>query len=60
MQAAERGLIRAKAAREKAGLACFAAVLGSMKLSSLEQVDNLKNLQKVVLALEAAVQNSIR
>jgi hypothetical protein len=56
IQAAERGLSRAKAARDKAGLVRFAAVLGSMKLSSLEQVDNLKTLQEIVVALEAAVQ----
>jgi len=60
MQAAERGLSRAKAAQEKAGLASFAAVLASTKLSSLEQVDNLKTLQEIVVALEAALQNSIR
>jgi hypothetical protein len=53
MQAAERGLLRAKAARDKAGLAGFAAVLESMKLSSLEQVDNLKTLQAIVVGLEA-------
>lgn len=52
MQAAERGLLRTKAAQEKAGLASFAAVLGSLKLSSLEQVDNLKTLQEIVIALE--------
>jgi hypothetical protein len=60
MQSAERGLSRVKTARDKAGLGPFAAVLGSMKLSSLEQVDNLKALQEIVVALEAAVQNSIR
>jgi len=54
LQAAERGLRRAKAARNKAGLAAFAAVLGSLKLSSLDQVDNLKTLQEIVVALEAA------
>lgn len=54
MQAAERGLLRAKAAREKAGLASFAAVLGSMKLSSLEQVDNLNTLKEIIVALETA------
>jgi hypothetical protein len=53
MQAAERGLRRAEAAREKAGLATFARVLGSLRLSSLDQVDNLKTLQEVVSALEA-------
>ena len=54
MQAAERGLRRAEAARGKAGLAAFAAVLGSLRLSSLDQVDNLNTLQKIVVALEAA------
>jgi Rad52/22 family double-strand break repair protein len=60
MQAAERGLLRAKAARDKAGLASFAAVLGSLKLSSLEQVDNLKTLQQIVVALEGATKPMIR
>jgi hypothetical protein len=54
IQAAERGLSRAKAARDKAGLVRFAAVLGSMKLSSLEQVDNLKTLQEIVVTLETS------
>jgi hypothetical protein len=52
MQAAERGLRRAEAAREKAGLAAFAGVLGTLRLSSLDQVDNLKTLQGIVAALE--------
>jgi hypothetical protein len=52
MQAAERGLRRAEAAREKAGLAAFAGVLGALRLSSLDQVDNLKTLQEIVVALE--------
>jgi hypothetical protein len=55
MQAAERGLRRAEAARESAGLAAFAGVLGSLRLNSLVQVDNLKTLQEIVVALEAAV-----
>lgn len=54
MQAAERGLCRAEAARDKGGLAAFAAVLGSLRLSSLDQVDNLKTLREIVVALEAA------
>ena len=53
LQAAERGLRRAEAARERAGLAAFARVLGSLRLSSLDQVDNLKTLQEIVGALEA-------
>ena len=52
VQAAERGLRRAKVARKKAGLAAFARVLGSLRLSSLDQVDNLKTLQEIVVALE--------
>jgi hypothetical protein len=52
MQAAERGFRRAEAARDKAGLAAFAGILGSLKLSSLERVDNLKTLQEIVVALE--------
>jgi hypothetical protein len=53
MQSAERGLRRAEAARDKAGLAAFAAVLLRLKLSSLDQVDNIKTLQEIVSALEA-------
>jgi len=53
LQAAERGLLRAKVARDSAGLVTFAAVLGSLRLSSLDQVDNLRTLQEIVVALEA-------
>jgi hypothetical protein len=52
MQAAERGFRRAEAARDKAGLAAYAGILRSLKLSSLDQVDNLKTLQEIVVALE--------
>ena len=58
MQAAERGLRRAEAARDKAGLAAFAGVLRSLELSSLDQIDSLKTLQEVVIALEAAPAHS--
>jgi Rad52/22 family double-strand break repair protein len=54
LQAAERGLRRAESTREKVGLAAFASVLGSLRLSSLDQVDNLKALQEIVVALEEA------
>jgi Rad52/22 family double-strand break repair protein len=60
IQAAERGLNRAKAARDKAGLGVFAAVLGSLRLSSLDQVANLKTLQQIVVALEAAINAGVR
>ena len=58
MQAAERGLSRAKAARDKAGLGVFAAILGPLRLSSLDQVDNLKTLQEIVIALEGRANRS--
>src|SRR5713226_5325903 len=53
MQAAERGFRRAEAARDKAGLAAFAGILGSLKVRSLDQVDNLETLHKIVVALES-------
>jgi len=52
MQAAVRGLRRAGAARDKAGLAAFARILGPLRWSSLDQVDNLKTLQEIITALE--------
>lgn len=52
MQAAERGFRRAEAAAKKAGLAAFAEILRPLKLSSLDQVDNLTTLQAIVVALE--------
>jgi len=55
MQAAERGFRRVEAARDKAGLAAYAGILRSLKLSSLEQVDSLKALQEIVAALEDRV-----
>jgi hypothetical protein len=58
LQAAERGLLRAKTARDKAGLTAVTAVLGSLKLSSLDQVDDLRSLEKIVVALEAAATTS--
>src|SRR5260370_3247835 len=56
MQAAERGLRRAEAARERAGLSAFTGVLQSLRLGRLGHVDNLKTLQEIVVALEAAAQ----
>ena len=55
MQAAERGFRRAEAAMDKDGRVAFAAILQSLKLSSLDQVDNLKTLQEIVVALEGGV-----
>jgi hypothetical protein len=54
MQAAERGLRRARAARDRAGMPAFAAILQRLKLSSFDQVDNLQTLQQIVVALGGA------
>jgi hypothetical protein len=53
MQAADRGLRQLDAALDKTGPDQLATILRSVNLKSLEQVDNLETLQKVVLALEA-------
>jgi len=60
LQAAERGLRRAESAREKVGLAAFAGILGSLRLSSFGQVDNLKTLQEIVVALEEAASRATK
>jgi hypothetical protein len=52
LKAAERGLGRARVAIDRSGLAALSAVLASLKLSSLDQVDNLGTLQEIVTALE--------
>jgi hypothetical protein len=54
MQAAERGLIRLEAALAKAGPVALERVLQSLKLRSLDHVDSLEVLKRVVLAVEAA------
>ena len=54
MQAAERGLSRLQAALAKAGPAALERVLQSLKLRSLDHVDSLETLKRVVLAVEAA------
>lgn len=53
MQAADRGLRQLDAALDKTGPDQLATILRSVNLKSLEQVDNLETLQKVLLALEA-------
>lgn len=53
MQAAERGLHRLTAALEKTGPGTLTAILHSVNLKSLDHVNNLETLQKIVLAIEA-------
>lgn len=52
MQAADRGLRRLQAALEKTGAEPLAAILQSLNLNSLERVDSLQTLHKIVVAVE--------
>jgi hypothetical protein len=54
MQAAERGLSRLQGALAKVRPAVLERVLQSLKLRSLNHVDSLETLKRVVLAVEAA------
>jgi hypothetical protein len=54
MQAAERGLRRLEIALDKIGPEPLVRVLRSLKLNSMEQVDNLKTLHEIVVAMEAS------
>jgi hypothetical protein len=56
MQAAERGFRRLNTALDSVGLEGLTRILCSLKLQSLDRVDNLQSLLQVVLALEAAAQ----
>lgn len=53
MQAAERGLKRLETALDKTGPAPLAAILRSHHLTSLDRVQSLETLHKIVLALES-------
>jgi hypothetical protein len=54
MQAAERGFRRLHAALDRVGPEPLAQILRSLKLQSIDRVDNLQTLHEIVLALEAA------
>ena len=56
MQAAERGLQRLDAALDRIGPEPLREILRSLKLQSIDRVDNLQTLREIVLALEAAAQ----
>ena len=53
MQAAQRGLARLDATLKRTGPEPLGPILDSLKLHSLDQVDSLDTLQKIVLAMEA-------
>jgi len=59
MQAAERGFRRLDAALDRVGPEPLSQVLRSLKLQSVDRVDNLQTLHEIVLALEAAAQGQI-
>jgi len=56
MQAAARGFRRLDAAIDRVGPEPLTQILRSMKLHSIDRVDNLQTLHQIVLALEAAAQ----
>ncbi len=53
MQAADRGLRRLEAALDKTGPEALAPILRSLNLKSLDQLNSLDILQKLLLAVEA-------
>ena len=59
MQASERGFRRLDAAQERVGPESLTQILRSLKLQSIDRVDNLQTLHQIVLALEAAVQGEV-
>ena len=52
MQSAERGLRRLEAALDRVGPETLVPILRSQQLNSLDQVDSLDNLKKIVLEIE--------
>lgn len=54
MRCADRGLVRMKAALEKTGPRALTPILQTLGLASLERVDNLEILKRIVLDLESA------
>jgi hypothetical protein len=56
MQAAERGFRRLDAALERVGSEALRQILRSLKLQSIDVVDNLQTLREIVVALETAAE----
>jgi len=56
MQAAERGFRRLDAALDRVRPEPLSQILRSLKLQSVDRVDNLQTLHEIVLALEASAQ----
>jgi hypothetical protein len=60
MQAAERGLQRLEAAVGRTGPEALVRILESLRLDSIEKVDNLETLKQVVLRLEEVAAEATR
>jgi hypothetical protein len=56
MQSAERGLRRLEAALDKSGPEILAPILRSLRLNSIDQVDSLDSLKRVVFEVERVPQ----
>jgi len=57
MRSAERGLRRLKVALDKTGPDALVLILKANKLTSLERVDNLETLKRIVLELERSAES---
>jgi hypothetical protein len=57
MRSAERGIRRLEAALDKTGPEALVPVLKALRLSSIERVENLETLKRIVLELEAAAKS---
>lgn len=57
MRSAERGLRRVEAALDKTGPEALVGVLKTIGLTSLERVENLETLKRIVLELERAAEH---
>jgi len=58
MQAAERGFCRLDAALERVEPEALTQILRSLKLQSIDLVDNLQTLREIVLVLEGTAQGT--
>ncbi len=59
MRVAERGFRRLDAALDRVGREPLSQILCSLKLQSIDRVDNLQTLHEIVIALDAAAQGQI-
>jgi hypothetical protein len=57
MQAGERGLRRLEVALDKSGPEILVSILRSLHLNSIDQVDSLDSLKRVVLEVERVAEN---